>query len=137
MEALMRRTRTLKAAVRGLACLLAVTTTLVCASPRPGWATLAPSALAGQPAQSPTARAADIQTVENALKSEAVKTRLQAMGMSESEVRSRLDKLSDREIRQLASQLDALNPGGDGGFVIGLLVVAVLVLVIVYLVKRV
>lgn len=133
----MRKTRSLKAAVRGLACLLAVTTTLVCAAPRQGWATLAPSALVGQPVEASTARTADIQTVENALKSEAVKSRLQGMGLSESEVRSRLDKLSDREVRQLASQLDALAPGGDGGFIIGVLVVAVLVLVIVYLVKRV
>lgn len=123
--------------MKELACLLAFTTTMVCAAPRTGWATLAPSAIAGAPVEAGAARVADIQTVEKALRSEALKGRLQALGLSESEIRSRLDKLSDAEVRQLASQLEALNPGGDGGIIIGILVVAVLVLLIVYLVKRV
>lgn len=133
----MKKTNSLKAAVRGLACLLALTTTMVCAAPRSGWATLAPSAIAGQPVQVSADRAADVQAVEKGLQSEAVKTRLQTLGLTETEIRSRLDKLSDQEISQLASQLEALNPGGDGGVIVGLLVVAVLVLLIVYLVKRV
>lgn len=133
----MKKTNSFNAAMRGLACLLALTTTMVCAAPRTGWATLAPSAIVGQPVEVSSVRAADIQAVEKALQSDALKGRLQTLGLSESEIRSRLDKLSDSEVRQLASQLEALNPGGDGGIVIGLLVVAVLVLLIVYLVKRV
>lgn len=124
-------------AVRGLACLLAVTTTLVCAAPREGWAMLVPAETAGSAAPGPSLRAADMATVERALASDAVRGKLLKLGFSEQETRSRLDRLTDQEIRQLASEVDALNPGGDSGLLVGLLVVAVLVLLIVYLVKRV
>lgn len=133
----MRKANSLKAAVRVLACTLAVTTTSLCGSSREGWAMLAPAATAGRTAPAADRRAADLAAIEKTLGSAEVRGRLKALGFSDEEARSRLEKLSDREIRQLAGQLEALNPGGDGGFVTGLLVIAVLVLLIVYLVQRV
>lgn len=82
-------------------------------------------------------RAADEKLVQTALESKVVKERLKGFGLSEEQVQSRMQSLSDDEVHQLAVQVEALGPGGDGGVVIGLLVAAVLVLLIVFLVKRV
>lgn len=131
----MTKRNSLNAAVRALACTLAVTTTSLLGGSHDGWAMLAPAATAGAAAAGQ--RAADVSAIEKTLESQAVQERLKALGLSDAEIRSRLGKLSDAEVRQLAGQLEALNPGGDAGFVTGLLVIAVLVLLIVYLVKRV
>lgn len=129
----MRISGSLRSMARGLACLLAVTTTLVCARSQDGWAMLVPV----EGAAPVTQRAADVKLVQTALESKAVKERLKGFGLSDAEVQSRMQSLSDEEVHQLAVQIEALGPGGDGGVVVALLVVAVLVLLIVFLVKRV
>lgn len=133
----MTKANSLKAAVRGLACTLVVTTTLLCGGSPDGWAMLAPAATPGRAELAASQRAADVSAIRKTLESEAVKGRLKTLGLSDAEIEARLGKLSDAEVRQLAGQLEALNPGGDAGFVTSLLVIAVLVLLIVYLVKRV
>lgn len=121
-------------AVRSLICTLVLTTTAMFAAPPSGWANLAPSGIAVDPAAPGLSRDADMKTIQTALESKALRGRLTAMGLGDKEVESRLRNLSDREIHQLAVQIDAVRPGG---LVVELLVVVVLVLLIVYLVKRV
>ena len=83
-------------------------------------------------------RQADLQTIQKSLESKALRGRLQALGLSDQEIQSRLTHLSDEQVHQLASQIKALKPAGDGeGLIVGLLVIAVLVLLIVFLAKRI
>jgi len=80
-------------------------------------------------------RSADAQTIQNALESKALRGRLHALGLSDAEIQSRLSRLSEAQRHQLASQIRAVNPAGD--FLIGILVLVVLVLLIIYLAKRI
>ncbi|MBI5643453.1 MAG: PA2779 family protein [Deltaproteobacteria bacterium] len=84
-----------------------------------------------------TDRAADMDKAQRVLESKLVSDKLESAGLSMSEIRSRVDRLSDQELHQFASQLDSLYPGGDAlGVVIALLVIVILVMVILKLADR-
>ncbi|HAH08316.1 MAG TPA: hypothetical protein DCM05_17625 [Elusimicrobia bacterium] len=114
---------------------LILSTTMVCASKQSGWAMLAPAEIAGGTDPGRLDRAADMKTIQSALESKVVRQRLRELGLPEDQVEARLSKLSDQEVHQLATQIHTLNPGGDLT-VIGILVAVVLVLLIIYLVRR-
>lgn len=113
---------------------LMLTTTALLVSPGSGWASLAPSGIATGADASGAVRDADMKVISTALESKLLRAKLKAMGLDEAETQSRLSKLSDREIHQLASRIDAVHPGG---LIVELLVVVVLVLLVVYLIQRV
>ncbi|MDP3543601.1 MAG: PA2779 family protein [Elusimicrobiota bacterium] len=119
---------------RTLCLTLIMTTTALIASPDRGWASLAPSGIVADASAPGAVRDADMKVIATALESKLLSAKLKALGLDEAETQSRLSKLSDREIHQLASSIDAVHPGG---LVVELLVVVVLVLLIVYLLKRV
>jgi len=68
------------------------------------------------------------------LERDDVRSELVKLGVSPDEISKRVASLSDSEMRQLAQQLDQAQFGGD---VTGILVVVVLVLLIIYLAKRI
>src|SRR5207247_11363984 len=80
-------------------------------------------------------RLEDLQRVQRVLESKLVQQRLEGVGLTADEIQGRLARLSDAQLHQRASQLDALMPGGDGGLgiVIALLVIAILAVVLIYL----
>ena len=79
-------------------------------------------------------RQQDMATVQKALEHKLVKQRLSDLGYTEEEIAARLNQLSDQELHSFASQLDSLNPGGDGlGIIIAILVIALLVILILKL----
>jgi len=79
-------------------------------------------------------RSQDLASVQQVLEQKAVKERLAALGYTEEEVSARLAAVDDSELHSLASQLNALEAGGDGfGIIIGLLVIVLLVVVILKL----
>jgi len=80
-------------------------------------------------------RAQDLQTIQTTLESKLLRAKLHALGLSDAEIQSRLSRLSDQQIHQMASQIRAVHPAGD--FLIGILIVVLLVVVIIYLVKRI
>jgi hypothetical protein len=80
--------------------------------------------------------AADQKTIQTTLESKAIRDRLHALGLSDAEIQYRLSRLSESQKHQLASQIRALNPAGDG-IIVGLLVIVVLVLLIIFLAKRI
>jgi len=81
-------------------------------------------------------RTADLSKIQTALESRIVQQALQDNGLSPEETMSRVNKLSDEQIHQLAAHADSLQAGGDAvGFVIGLLIVAILVVLLIYLVQ--
>lgn len=123
-----------RSAARSLIYTLILTTTALFADPPSGWAKLAPSGLSADAPASGASRASDMRTIQTALESKALRGRLKAMGLNDKEVESRLQNLSDQEIHQLASRIEAVHPGG---IIEAVLVLVVLVLLILYLVKRV
>ncbi len=79
-------------------------------------------------------RAQNLADVQKVLEHKAVKARLSALGYTDEEISGKLSAVSDSELHSLASQLNALDAGGDGiGFVVGLLVIVLLVVVILKL----
>jgi len=85
-------------------------------------------------AMSQTDRAADVEKVQKALETKTVRERLEQLGFTQEEIQSKLSGLSDRQMHQLALQIDEVQVGGDGlGIVIALLVIAILVVVLIQL----
>jgi hypothetical protein len=83
-------------------------------------------------------RTEDLQKIQTVLESKMVSERLRQLGFMQDEIQARLCQLSDEQIHQLALNLDEVNVGGDGlGVVIAVLVIAILVVLFVYLLKRV
>jgi len=79
-------------------------------------------------------RLEDLQKAQRVLESKMVQQRLEDVGLTADEIQGRLARLSDAQLHQMANQLDALMPGGDGlGIVIALLVIAILAVVLIYL----
>jgi len=75
-------------------------------------------------------RGADLAKVRAALESRLVSEKLRAAGLNDTEVKSRIEKLTDAELHQFASQIDALYPGGDVITVIGVLLILALVILL-------
>jgi hypothetical protein len=76
-------------------------------------------------------RDADTDKVQRAVDTEIVGKRLMELGLTAEEVNSRLEKLSDEELRSFASRVESLHPGGGGlGVLIGALLVVCLLIAI-------
>ena len=77
--------------------------------------------------------------VKKALENKIVSQKLMQHGLSTKEAKEKIKHMTDDEVHQLASLSDRMPAGGDGGvgLVVGILVIAALVLLIIYLAKRV
>lgn len=93
------------------------------------------------PANNPaaaTVRAQDMQTVQTFLEQKEVVQHLAGMNLTSDEIQSRLGNLSDQELHQVATKIHQQQPGRDGaGLLVTVLIIGVLVLLFVYLLKRV
>jgi hypothetical protein len=79
-------------------------------------------------------RAADMDKIQMAFESKILQQKLMDYGLSPEETMARVNKLSDEQIHQLATNTDSLQAGGDGvDIFVSLLVLAILVVVLVYL----
>ena len=87
----------------------------------------------------PTAREIDELKVRRALENKIVAGKLMSHGLSSDEVSAKLNRMSDEQVHQMAALADKIPAGGDAGLgiVIALLVIVALVLLIVFLFKRV
>ena len=119
--------------VRGLACYVAMTFFVLIIAEK-AYAGFSPS---GVMVISPVERAADLNKIQNLLETKVVTEKLKQLGFNAEEIQTRLDQLTDQQLHQVALKVDQLKVGGDGGIVIGILVIAVLVLLVIYLAKRV
>ncbi len=76
----------------------------------------------------------DLKRIQKVLETKMIKERLGQLGFKPDEISSRFAQLSNRQIHQLALQLDDLKVGGDGlGVVIAMLVIAILVVLLLQL----
>ncbi len=90
--------------------------------------------MASQASQESQNRTQDLGAIQKALEMRMVSETLENFGMTKEEAKSRLDGMTDAQIHQLATNLDEVRVGGDGlGFVIALLVIAILVVVLLQL----
>jgi Family of unknown function (DUF6627) len=79
-------------------------------------------------------RETSLKKIQTVLESKLVVQRLADFGLTEAEIRSRLSQLSDQQLHQVATRLDALQPGGDAlGVIVVLLVIAILVVILLQL----
>jgi hypothetical protein len=114
---------------------LAVTTLVTGIVPPDARAMLAPPSAAANESGTGLNRAADLQKVQSVLETKVIRQRLEDYGLTSEEINARLSRLSDAQVHQLATQIDAMIPAGDTGFgiVIALLVIAILAVILVYL----
>ena len=102
----------------------------------PAAAGLAPSRVSGA-TQIASTRDADLRVVERALEHKLVVQKLRDYGVSATDVRARLDQLSDADVHQIATASRGLPSGGDGlGTLIAILVIIILVIVVVKLMNK-
>jgi len=93
------------------------------------------SGLSGSPAVS-AGRAADLARIQVTLESKVVQQKLMDYGLTSEETMARINKLSDEQIHQLASNTDAVQAGGDAvSTLVGLIILAILVVVLIYLLQ--
>jgi hypothetical protein len=131
----MKTTTSRGAGFRRLAYALIITTTLAAAAPPKGWAMLAPSQTPAAESAPAYDRAGDMRSIQAALESKVVSQGLRDHGLTPQETQSRLDRLTDKQIHQLAMRSHGVAAGGD--IIIGLLFLVLLVVLIIYLVKRI
>ncbi len=81
-------------------------------------------------------RAADLARVEAALESKVIRQKLVDYGLSPEEAMARVNALSDQQLHELAAHTDSVQAGGDvGGLFFGLVIVALLAVLLVFLVQ--
>jgi hypothetical protein len=83
--------------------------------------------VASEPVGSSITRGADLERIRTVLELKAVHQRLQDIGFTAEEIAVRLADMSDEQIHRLAQRLDEMQVGGDGGVIIGVIVVLLLV----------
>ena len=79
-------------------------------------------------------READLTKVRQIIETKMVRERLEQLGFAQDEIMSRLSRLSDQQLHQVAQNLDDIKVGGDAlGVIIALLVIAILVVLLLQL----
>lgn len=117
--------------------ILVITTLAMGMAPPDTVAMLAPGLPITPESASDSHRMADLQKIQTVLESKVVRQRLEDLGLSPEEITTRLAKLSDDQLHQLATRVDAIIPAGDGlGIVIALLVIAILAVILIYLLNH-
>lgn len=93
-------------------------------SPGPGPASDAPSA----------DRKSELAGIQKTLETEVIRQRLEDLGLSSGEVLAKLGTLTDEQVHQLASRIDAVQAGGRGGSIDATTLIIILLLVVLILI---
>jgi hypothetical protein len=113
--------------VKLLACYLAVAIFAIGFS-KQVYAGFAPSELT-QPMAAD--RAENLQKIQSVLESKMVGERLKQLGFTTEEIKGKLAYLDDDQLHRLAVQIDELKVGGFHGWVVVLIIVAIVAIVLV------
>ena len=94
--------------------------------------------LGPQPAQDapPVDRTADMASIQKTLETEMIRQRLADYGLSSEEAVTKLSTLTDDQVHQLASRIDAVQAGGRGIDATTLIIILLLVVLILILVEN-
>ena len=83
------------------------------------------------------AHRSDLETITKFLEEEAVVERLAKLGLSASEIESRLDTMDEYQVHKLAGKIDSVQKAGSGtGLVIGLLICLLIFIGFLYVTDR-
>ncbi len=122
---------------RALIWILVITTFAMGMHPPETVAMLAPALPTAAESSFDSHRMADLQKIQAVLESKIVRQRLADFGLTPEEINIRLAGLSDDQLHQLATNVEAIIPAGDGlGIVIALLVIAILAVILIYLLNH-
>lgn len=122
---------------RAMIWLLVITTLAMGLHPPETVAMLVPSLSTAAESSSDLYRIADLQKIQSLLESKVIRQRLEDFGLSPEEISAKLAGLSDDQLHQFATEIEAIIPAGDGlGIVIALLVIAILAVILVYLLNH-
>jgi hypothetical protein len=122
---------------RAMVWLLIIMTLAMGLHPPETVAMLVPGLPVAAESSSDSHRMADLQKIQTVLESKVVRQRLEDFGLSQDEINARLAGLSDNQLHQFATDVDAIIPAGDGlGIVVVLLVIAILAVILVYLLNH-
>ena len=129
MRKILRSVRT--GEMRKVAFLMVATMTIIGLLPNTGGAAVMP---ADEADQAMALRAENVAKIQAMLERKEIAARLSDYGLTPDEVSSRLDRLSDQQVAEIASQIDKINAGGDAvGLLIGVALLVLLVLLILHL----
>ena len=78
-------------------------------------------------------RESDLQRIQKLLESKLVQHKLSQLGLTKEEVEARLHQLDDEQIHQIASQIHALELGGNGEWIIIVFLVALIAFLVLEL----
>ena len=94
--------------------------------------------LGPQPAQDARIadRTADMVSIQKTLETEMIRQRLADYGLSSEEALTKLSTLTDDQVHQLASRIDAVQAGGRGIDATTLIIILLLVVLILILVEN-
>lgn len=116
--------------MKKVAYLLVVTMAIIGVLPDTGNAAIIPADEAGR---ATSLRDVNVEKIRVLLERKEIANRLSDYGLTPEEVNSRLDRLSDRQVAEIAAQIDKVNSGGDAaGALIGLAVLVLLILLILH-----
>ncbi len=108
----------------------------ISAAAGPADAMLVPASPAAPAGVSSGGRSADLAVIQRSLESAELRQRLLDYGLTPQEIEARVNGLSDEQLHQLASNLDAVQAGGDGlGLLFSLVIIAALVVLIIFLLE--
>ena len=79
-------------------------------------------------AMSQTDRNADLEKIRQVLEMKMVGERLKQLGLTQAEVQTRLNSISDQQLHKFALQLDDLRVGGDGGAGVAMIVILLILM---------
>jgi hypothetical protein len=79
-------------------------------------------------------RMAETAAIQKTLETEVVRQRLADLGLSSGEVLAKLGTLTDEQVHQLASRIDAVQAGGRGGSIDATTLIIILLLVVLILI---
>jgi len=78
-------------------------------------------------------RKAETAAIQKTLETEVVRQRLEDLGLSSDEVLAKLSALTDEQVHQLASRIDAVQAGGRGGSIDATTLIIILLLIVLIL----
>ncbi|TAL26364.1 MAG: hypothetical protein EPN94_03445 [Nitrospirae bacterium] len=83
-------------------------------------------------------RTTDLANIQQVIETKMVRERLEKLGFTSDEIKSRLSRLSDQQVHKLALNLDEIKTGSDGGLdiIVALLAIMILIVFLMWLMDR-